>query len=45
MAAAVASAIEGAFQIGALQSKLLPTGFAARSIKRMALGLLAGDAS
>lgn len=41
-AAAVAAAIEGAFQIASAAPSVLPRGFASRTIKRMARGLLDG---
>jgi TetR/AcrR family transcriptional repressor of bet genes len=42
-AAAVMSAIEGAFQLSATAPGLLPRGYAAPAIKKMSLGLLAED--
>lgn len=43
MAAAVAAAIEGTFQIASVAPESLPKGFAARALHRMAVGLLGED--
>lgn len=45
IAATVVSAMEGALRIGAVTDKVLPGGFAATMIKRLADGLVAGEPS